>query len=241
MPSHPCRHPTCTNYVKGSRYCPEHAHLAPLERREQHRIYDLYRRDPESKKFYDSAEWKRSREMKLNANPLCELCQRFAEHVHHKIPVKEATREQRLEQRFLMSVCAECHGRLEAEANAHVAMYVVTGLPGSGKTHWVERRRRPGDAVWDTDEVAAAVFRCPRYPRPAHVVDGLMVLRDAFLSYATAKCKASTYVIVSDVADAKTIAEQMNAQLIHLQVAEEERHRRLSERASKADCERSKP
>jgi 5-methylcytosine-specific restriction protein A len=116
MPSHPCRHPTCTTYVRDRGYCAEHAHLAPLERREQHRIYDLYCRDPESKKFYDSAEWKRAREIKLNANPLCELCARFAEHVHHKIPVKEATREQRLDQRFLVSLCAGCHSKIEAEA-----------------------------------------------------------------------------------------------------------------------------
>ena len=118
MPSHPCRHGTCTNYIATPGYCPDHAGLAAGDRRHSHARYDRFTRDVESKRFYDSAAWQAARAAKLTADPLCELCGRFAQHVHHRIRVKQATQEQRLDQRLLVSCCSECHNRLEAEMEA---------------------------------------------------------------------------------------------------------------------------
>ncbi len=118
MPSHPCKHRTCTAYLAAPGYCQEHARLSAGDRRQAHSQYDRFVRDTESKRFYDSAAWQRARAAKLTANPLCEHCGRFAQHVHHRIPVKQATQEQRLDQRLLVSCCIECHNRLEAEMAA---------------------------------------------------------------------------------------------------------------------------
>lgn len=38
--------------------------------------------------------------------------------------------------------------------------FVICGPPGSGKTTWVRERARPGDLVWDFDDVAAVVANC---------------------------------------------------------------------------------
>jgi 5-methylcytosine-specific restriction protein A len=115
MPSHPCRHPTCTEYITAPGYCTEHAHLAPADSRERHRRYDRERRDPEAKKFYNSAAWQRARDTKLANQPTCEICGRFAEMVHHRTPVRES-QEKRTDQDNLQSLCTPCHSKLEAEA-----------------------------------------------------------------------------------------------------------------------------
>lgn len=117
MPSHPCKWPTCSEYVPEPGYCPAHTDKAPADRREQHRRYDQLHRDPEAKSFYNSTAWQRARATKLTTDPLCELCGRLAEHVHHKTPVK-ASEEKRLEQKNLQSLCQPCHSRIEAKAAA---------------------------------------------------------------------------------------------------------------------------
>ena len=119
MPSHPCRHPTCSAYVPRRGYCPDHQEQGRRDRRARNRFYDQHLRDPEAKKFYDSAAWQRARQTKLASEPVCERCRRvFAQHVHHRIPLSRCTPEQRVEQANLMSVCAPCHNAIEAEAAA---------------------------------------------------------------------------------------------------------------------------
>ena len=117
MPSHPCKWPTCTNYIQSPGYCLEHADKAPADRREQQRSYDKTRRDPEAKKFYDSAVWQRARAAKLARDPACELCGHFAEHVHHRTPVKESV-EKRTERHNLQSLCHACHSKITREEQA---------------------------------------------------------------------------------------------------------------------------
>lgn len=116
MPCYPCRWPTCTAYLKHRGYCSAHQDKKPLDNKAivQAR-YDATKRDPEAKRFYDSAAWQRARREKLTRMPICERCRRVvAEHVHHSIPVKIATNEQRLDQSCLVSVCIPCHNAIEA-------------------------------------------------------------------------------------------------------------------------------
>lgn len=117
MPAHPCRWPTCVAYVRRpATYCDEHADDGREARRERDRFYDRHVRDPESKRFYDSAAWQRARATKLADRPVCERCERvFAQHVHHRKPLADCTPAERVDQRLLMSVCQPCHNAIEKE------------------------------------------------------------------------------------------------------------------------------
>jgi 5-methylcytosine-specific restriction protein A len=119
MPSYPCRHPTCTAYVlKRGDGCDLHSHPgARPDQAQRHRRYDQTRRDPEAKRFYDSAAWQRARAAKLAATPWCERCRVvFANTCHHApIPLADCTPEQRTDQRNLQSLCPGCHSLTEVE------------------------------------------------------------------------------------------------------------------------------
>jgi 5-methylcytosine-specific restriction protein A len=120
MPSFPCKHGTCINYVaKRGEYCPAHAQSGKQERAERDRFYDRHQRDPDARKFYASPAWLAARRIKLAHNPTCERCEQvFAQHVHHRIPLKRCRPEQRTSQRNLMAVCAACHNQIEKENTA---------------------------------------------------------------------------------------------------------------------------
>lgn len=117
MPSFVCKHPTCNVYLPARGYCAAHAADAKTNRPAQ--FYDKYIRDPEAKRFYNSAEWKRAREIKLGTTPWCERCVSVAAaHVHHVRPLKDCTPAERIAQDNLESVCLPCHNTIEAEIRA---------------------------------------------------------------------------------------------------------------------------
>lgn len=118
MPSYCCRHGTCTTYLPQRGYCPEHQQFAKQERAARDSFYDQYQRDPETRKFYNSAVWKHpvtgARAIKLRSNPICQECgDVVAEHVHHIEDIKTAP-EKRLLQSNLFSCCQTCHNVIEA-------------------------------------------------------------------------------------------------------------------------------
>lgn len=117
MPSHPCRWPTCPEYVRErGTYCPAHAEAGRKDKGRAQAHYDQHMRDPIAKIFYNSAAWLRARMTKLSANPICERCREvFAAHVHHVKPLKECTPAQKTAQGNLMSLCASCHNIMEAK------------------------------------------------------------------------------------------------------------------------------
>lgn len=118
MPVYPCQHPTCTAYVaKRGGFCDAHARQGKAERRQRDQFYDQHVRDPKAKQFYNSAIWKRARTTALAENPVCTRCRReWAAHVHHRIPLKRCTPQQRTDPQNLMTCCAPCHNAIEAEA-----------------------------------------------------------------------------------------------------------------------------
>lgn len=121
MPSRPCHHPTCAEYVRpGVRYCPAHetagAQVDRSQRRERDRHYDQHARDPEAKRFYNSAAWLRVRDEVLGDSPVCQRCNAaWSEHVHHRKPLAECAEAERLARDNLMAVCPPCHNILESE------------------------------------------------------------------------------------------------------------------------------
>ena len=89
-----------------------------MNRKLKQQSYDRFYRDQESKSFYNSSVWKKARQMKLNRNPCCELCQLEGRItptaiVHHSIPIKKGTKE--VDLNFLVSLCHEHHNKVETE------------------------------------------------------------------------------------------------------------------------------
>lgn len=83
-----------------------------------HREYDRTARDQESKRFYNSAAWKKVRRLKLSSSPLCEVCRPLgvfkpATHVHHKVELRDDP-TLGLDVDNLQPLCHACHSRLHA-------------------------------------------------------------------------------------------------------------------------------
>jgi len=95
--------------------------------------------------------------------------------------------------------------------------FVVSGPPASGKSTWIEGRRRPGDLIWDFDVVASAVTRCEMWNRPPEAVDCVTAMRQAFVEWA---CSVSTnsqiFVIAGNVRSGEFVSRKIGAELIVL-------------------------
>ena len=102
-----CNYPGCEEKVKGLRESLCSAHL------KQVRVdYDRSRRDPSIKRFYNSDGWKRLRGLKLDIDPLCQVCGRSANTVDHKQSIKEGVNP--YDMNNLQSLCFQCHSRKHA-------------------------------------------------------------------------------------------------------------------------------
>lgn len=107
-PMHPCSIPGCPNLTY-SRYCELHT-------KEENKRYETYDRDKATKKLY-SGSWKRIRESYFKRHPFCEYCYAKgilvkAEHVHHKVPLKEGGSNN---EENLVSLCKPCHSKEHAK------------------------------------------------------------------------------------------------------------------------------
>ena len=103
-PKQPCKYPDCSKLTYG-KYCEEHQKLIDKN-------YNLYERDKVNQKFYQSAEWKALRKLKLSINPLCEEClksRRFvkATMADHIKPINQGGLP--LDINNLQSLCRSCH------------------------------------------------------------------------------------------------------------------------------------
>ncbi len=116
MPSYCCKHPTCSVYLPERGYCERHADQGKRAKAATDWLYEQQKRSPAYRKFINSAGWERARRIKLASTPWCERClTAFADHVHHTIPVDEATYDERIDQKLLKSVCRTCHATEESE------------------------------------------------------------------------------------------------------------------------------
>jgi 5-methylcytosine-specific restriction protein A len=119
-----CLEQGCKSYAEPKSYrCTTHkrAHI---------NTWNTTQRDPNVKAFYASAAWKRTREKKLSANPVCELCQdQPAAQVHHIVKASEDV-AQRLVMANLQSTCASCHARETVKERKDSAKNKKGGAPG---------------------------------------------------------------------------------------------------------------
>lgn len=115
MPSRKCNSPRCRKYIDYREvYCEEHKKEKNNEYNKQIRNASDF--DKEVSKFYKSANWKKTRDIKITRDPLCESCLRNghvkqAEIIHHLKEVRDDW-SKRFEIDNLESVCRSCHNQL---------------------------------------------------------------------------------------------------------------------------------
>ena len=98
----PCAYPGCPELTH-ERYCEKHKKVADKQ-------YNQFDRDKSSQAFYESTAWRRLRRIKLQMNPLCEICKKEkATTADHIIPIKQGGAA--LDVSNLQSLCGPCHGR----------------------------------------------------------------------------------------------------------------------------------
>lgn len=121
-PKRPCRRAGCPNTTHDG-FCPEH-------QAERYRQQDRQRGEHHA--IYSTKRWKRLRQMKLRADPLCELdegCRRLAVEVHHREDVADRP-DLAYEWGNLCSACKSCHSAETAR------QHLAARRPGSRTTRW---------------------------------------------------------------------------------------------------------
>lgn len=114
----PCAEPMCSNLIPFKQkppYCEKH-------RRDAYKRQDI-RRDPKTKAFYKSADWKKFRESVLaEHNYMCYLCRTLsgkyvhATTVHHIKPITTLEGwENRLLREGTYPLCNTCHNKVHTE------------------------------------------------------------------------------------------------------------------------------
>lgn len=118
-----CHSPLCNEKVLiGDKFCNEcRSKGYGVEKSVRHRRYDKYKRDSVSRKFYNSARWKKARQTVISRDEgKCQRCKRMGkipplgDVVHHIIPISEtgvksdlATAPHNLE-----VLCHDCHNKV---------------------------------------------------------------------------------------------------------------------------------
>jgi len=105
-PKKPCNYHNC-NKLTANQFCEEHKKAAE-------KAYNQNGRDKESQSFYNSAAWKKLRNIKLCLDPLCEECYKKdilskATVADHIVPIKQGGVA--LDINNLQSLCDSCRSR----------------------------------------------------------------------------------------------------------------------------------
>jgi 5-methylcytosine-specific restriction protein A len=212
MPTAPPR--PCT----GSPHCPNYQGQCPTHTR---KAWDR----PSPGRAIRGRKLQRLRAQLFTRSPLCVGCLHsgrttIATIRDHVIPLAEGGSDTEAN---VQALCVACHEeKTQSEANRGIArsygdfvVTVVCGPPGSGKTSYVERHRRPGVLVWDLDAMAQTIAQCPRYPRPPHVTRCVFALRAALIQWLRTS-RTTAYIIVTDVDEAKRLAKECRAVVVNL-------------------------
>jgi hypothetical protein len=135
-------------------------------------------------------------------------------------------------------LCVACHNaksarEKHAEAQPTSRRFVVTGLPGVGKSTWASEHAAPGQLVWDADQLARVMFRETAYPWSDAAIRVITSMR-ANLVRLLKESTLPAILIISDPDKAKAVAAEIGAELVTLECPDEERQRRLQERKAAA-------
>lgn len=121
--------------------------------------------------------------------------------------------------------------------------YIVCGPPGSGKTSWVERRRKWGDVVVDMDALFSAVTGLPWYEKPESLVKLVLELQEATLRWLERNPErfVNAFVITGGARRGarERLAGRLDGEVVVMETAPDECLRRIAadpRRAEKAQA-----
>lgn len=115
---------TCKNVLCRAKYKGREAYCEACigsVRASKHKDYNKYKRDVELHSFYKTTAWKELRKLKLELNPVCEICweRGFLEYnnliVHHIKEVKDRP-DLALSFTNLQTVCQKCHNQIHFQS-----------------------------------------------------------------------------------------------------------------------------
>lgn len=193
--------------------------------------------------------WQRLRLMFLRANPLCAHCLEAgrvsaATDVDHVLARRNGGTD---DWDNLQPLCHSCHSRKTARENRGgerrgrpVTTILVCGPPGSGKTTYVNERKRWGDLVVDVDALFVALTGgLDWYEKPAALLPYVLEARDAVIDRLVQGDDdlGRAWVITSeaDAVKRQALARRLGASVVVLAVSASECLRRISSDQRRAD------
>jgi 5-methylcytosine-specific restriction protein A len=122
----------------------------------------------------------------------------------------------------LQTLCIPCHKvKTQRESNGirsmHYQLHVICGPPGSGKTTYVNQRKKQGDAVFDFDSIAHAMG-FPMHECPHQLVGVIERMREAFIA---AVREVDSWVIFTSRTKAEMTARQSGGTLTIMDTPED--------------------
>lgn len=187
------------------RYCAAH-------KQQQQREQDARRGSAYSRGY--GKRWQKYRAIYLIEHPYCVKCDEPATVVDH---VQDHKGNYRLfwDASNHQALCKRCHDRKTARGNmATPKRIVVCGPPASGKTTWVQQRRKAGDLVLDVDAIGATVFGCTEHEWPDTAVPMMSAIREAVVRFVKQRWQGKAYLIVSDKHSAQQCAQAIGAEIV---------------------------
>lgn len=109
MIMHECSHVGCTQLIPYNvRYCDKH------KRQKAHETIKAHKRNDPFWGFYQSTQWRKTRNAYMDGHPWCEECLRNGRHklatsVDHIKPLKLCDKNEQLSFDNLQSLCPSCH------------------------------------------------------------------------------------------------------------------------------------
>lgn len=188
--------------------------------------------------FYASPTWRNFRagiiaERKL----ICEHCGKLIAkprdaHVHHKIPLTEENYKDAsiaLNPENVMLVHKDCHDQIHERfgyAPKEKKVFIVYGMPLSGKSTYVEERKGRLDIVLDMDSLYQAITWLPPYEKP----DSLFRLVRSVYNHLLDAVKTRTgrwrtaWVIggFPDKYQREKLADELGAELVYMECTRDE-------------------
>lgn len=188
--------------------------------------------------FYASPTWRNFRagiiaERKL----ICEHCGKLIAkprdaHVHHKIPLTEDNYKDAsiaLNPENVMLVHKDCHDQIHERfgyAPKGKRVFIVYGMPLSGKTTYVEERKGRLDIVLDMDKLFEAITLLPQYDKP----DSLLPIVKGVYNHLLDNIKTrlgrwKTAWVIGGFADKyqrERLADELGAELVYIECTRDE-------------------